>query len=206
MVDFRKEGVFLESGKSERKRIGYEYLPRLGFESLFVAKEKDERSDLVIFKFLAGSAIVEGDFEKGLVFIDIKPTTMMKYPKDVVQFIRENLVLDIQKDFVSKEILEKIREFGRNRDVMLCVDDYGQEGSSRARVEILKPAYVKIDLQAHEEKFDFVLWSLNEIKRVSETTEVIVKNVSSEEELEKLLSFGIKLWQGKLERILTLRG
>ncbi len=204
-MDFRKESIFSETPKGERKRIGFEYRARLGFESLYVGQEKDERSDLVIFKFLAGSAIVEGDLEKGLVFIDIKPTTLNRYPNDVVQFVRNNMVLDIQKDFVSKDILEKIHDFGKNRDVMLAVDDYGQEGSNRARVEILKPAYVKIDLQAHEEKFDFVLWSLNEIKRASETTEVIVKNVSSEEELEKLLSFGIKLWQGKLERILTLR-
>ena len=205
MVDFRKEGIYLELGSGERKKIGYEYRPRLGVEGIFFDREKDERSDLVLFKFLAGSAIVEGDVEKGLVFVDIKPTTLIKYPRDVAQFVRNNMVLDIQKDFVSKEILEKIREFSKSRDVLLCVDDYGQEGSNKGRVEILGPAYVKIDLQAHDDKFDFVLWSMNEIKRLSETTEVIVKNVSSEEELEKLLSFGIKLWQGKLERILTLR-
>jgi len=205
-VDFRKESIFLETGEGNRKRIGYEYRARLGFESLYISREKDERSDLVLFKFLAGSAIVEGDLEKGLVFIDLKPTTILKYPKDVVQFIRRNMVLDIQKDFVSRDILEKVRDFGKNREVLLCVDDYGEEGSKRERVEILKPAYVKIDLQAHEEKFDFVLWSLNEIKRVSENTEVIVKNVSAEEELERLLSFGIRFWQGKLEKILTLRG
>jgi c-di-GMP-related signal transduction protein len=205
-VDFRKEGIYLEVGKGERKKIGVEYRPVLGIESFFLEKGKDERTDLVFFKFLAGSAIVEEDHEKGLVFIDIKPTTVIKYPNDVVQFLRKNMVLDIQGDYVSREILEKLRDFAKNRDVLLSVDDYGRDGSNKARVEILRPAYVKIDLQASEEKFDFVLWSLNEIKRVSETTEIILKNVSTEEELEKMKSFGIKLWQGKLERTLSLLG
>jgi len=203
-VDFRKEGVYLELGKNERKRIGFEYRPVLGVDSFFLEKGKDERTDLVFFKFLSGSAIVEGDHENGLVFIDIKPTTVVKYKSDVIQFVRNNIILDIQSDYVSKDILKKIREFSESKDVLICVDDYGRDGSNRARVELLKPAYVKIDLEASEERFDFVLWSLNELKRINEDTEIILKNVSSEEDLEKMISFGINLWQGKLERKLTL--
>ncbi len=202
-MEVRKEGIYLETGQG-RRRIGYEYFPDLGIHSYILDRGIDEKTDLIFFKFLGASAIVEGDLEKGLVFINVKPTTLVKYTTDVVQFVRKNLVLEIQKDVVSRDILEKVREFAEKRDVLLSVDDYGVEGSRKERIEILQPAYVKIDLAASEDRFDFVLWAFEEIKKVSPASQVILKNVEREEDLEKMVSFGINLWQGKLERKLAL--
>jgi len=202
-VEVRKEGIYLETGQG-RRRIGYEYLPDLGIHSYILERGVDEKTDLVLFKFLGASAIVEGDLEKGLVFVNIKPTTLVRYTTDVVQFVRRNLVLEIQRDVVGPDILRRIREFAEDRDVLLSVDDYGREGSRKERVEVLQPAYVKIDLPTSEDRFDFVLWAFEEIKRASPRSQVILKNVETEEDLEKMISFGINLWQGKLERKLAL--
>ncbi|MDQ7038883.1 MAG: EAL domain-containing protein [Aquificota bacterium] len=203
-MEVRKEGIYLETGTGERRRIGYEYFPDLGIHSYILQKGVDEKTDLVLFKFLGASAIVEGDLERGLVFVNIKPTTLVKYTTDVVQFVRKNLVLEIQKDVVSPDILRRIKKFAQDRDVLLSVDDYGKEGSRIERIEVLQPAYVKIDLSASEDRFDFVLWAFEEIKKVSPRSQVILKNVETEEDLEKMISFGINLWQGKLERKLVL--
>ena len=204
MVEVRKEGIYLELGRGERRRVGYEYHPDLGIHNYMLERGVDEQTDLVLFKFLCASAIVEGDLERGLVFVNIKPTTITRYTTDVVQFLRENLVLEIQSDLVSRDILERIREFAERRDLLLSVDDYGREGSKRERIEILQPAYVKIDLSASEDRFDFVLWAFEEIKQASPRSQVVLKNVETEDDLEKMVSFGINLWQGKLERKLTL--
>jgi c-di-GMP-related signal transduction protein len=205
-VEVRKEGVYLETGQNERRRIGYEYFPDLGIHNYMLERGVDERTDLILFKFLGATAIVEGDLEEGLVFVNIKPTTLVRYTTDVVQFVRKNLILEIQRDIVSRDILERIRDFATRRDVLLSVDDYGREGSKRERIEILQPAYVKIDLTASEDRFDFVLWAFEEIKQVSPRSQVILKNVETEEDLEKMVSFGINLWQGKLEKRLVLKG
>ncbi len=203
-MEVRKEGVYLELGGGERKRVGFEYLPDLGIHSYMIEKGVDERTDLVFFKFLCASAIVEGDLEEGLVFVNIKPTTITKYTTDVVQFVRENLILEVQRDMVSREILKKIRDFAESKGATLSVDDYGLEGSTKERVEILQPAYVKVKLPPSEERFDFVLWAFEEIKKASPGSQVVVKEVESEEDLSKLTSFGINLWQGKLEKKLAL--
>ncbi len=201
-MDFRKEGIYLEKGKGQREKIGYEYRPYLGTESHLFG-EKDERTDLVMFKFLAGSAIVEEDMGKVRVFIDIKPLTLVKFTNDVVQFYRQGMVLDIQPELVSKDILKKIRSIANKRGFTLCLDNFG-EGYKRSYIEILQPDYVKVDLDSSQSRADLALWALDEIRKAGSKARIIAKNVSDLDELERLFSFGIRLWQGRLERKLTL--
>ncbi len=203
-MDFRKEGIYLEKGKGQRTKIGYEYKPYLGTES-HLFREKDERTDLVMFKFLAGSAIVEEDMEKVRVFIDIKPTTLTKFTNDVVQFYRGGMILDVQPELVSKDILKKIRSIANKKGFTLCLDDFG-ENLKRSYIEILQPDYIKVDLDSSQSRTDLALWALDELRKAGSRARVIAKNVSEIEELERLSSFGIVMWQGRLERKLTLLG
>ena len=185
-MKIKLEGIF-----KGVKRIGYEVL-REGENNEEFFLQIDEEEDYAIFlSNLEASCNLDG-----LIFLNIKPCTLVKYKEDIVKKLTDRHVIEIREDYSCIEALIEIEQLKRYYGFMLAIDDYGKEFSNYERVKLLKPEFVKIDVKG--KKWSELEDTIKELKRFNVL--LIAEKVEDEEAFHKSREIGFDFWQGFYER------
>ena len=193
----REEGIY-----KEKMKIGTEVL----FEGYFVpegkAKESffdniDERLDFEIFKILSEKTKERKEY----VFINLKPSTLVIYSKEIFGLIRSNMVLEIREDYLEKELLLELVRIRNELPFLLSLDDFGKNSSNFDRLKLLKPDFVKIEISLYRDGSLKDLIRL--VKKFSPTSKLIAERVETFFDFKTALREGFDLWQGYFEKELN---
>lgn len=190
------EGIYRHS-----EVAGYEVL----FESLELPlngkKEKffekiDEEVDFMIFK----KHLEKTRGIKGLRFLNLKPSTLIKYSEEIVELIDARTVIELREDYASEEEIRKIKEIREKYPFLLSIDDFGKQASNFDRLMILEPNFVKVEINLFDRK---TLWQLVSILKTY-PVKLIAEKVETENQWKMVRSFGFDFWQGYYSQNLKL--
>jgi len=185
-MNIKIEGIFRGIEK-----IGYEVLREGGNnEEFFLLIDEEEDYEIFLYNLEASMEL------DGLIFLNIKPCTLVKYKDEIVNKLTNKHVIEIREDYSCIETLIEIRSLKERFGFMLAVDDYGKEFSDYDRVKFLNPDFVKLDLKDYKwENLEKVVKKLKALN-----TYLIAEKVETEEEFYKCKKIGFDLWQGFYER------
>jgi len=136
---------------------------------------------------------------KGFNFVNIKPTTLVKFKDKILANIFGKTVLEIREDFVSDEILKKLARIREENYFLLSLDDFGTKASNFDRIKILKPDFIKLDMKILKTNRNEFLKLVEFLTSFSESV-LIAEKVENEEDYELITSCGIEIWSGFYEK------
>lgn len=187
------------------ERVGQEVLlNERGFEVIIGngRKEKfferlDEEIDFSLFlhhvKWIRENRI------GGYSFVNIKPSTLLRYREEITLAIDGKIVVEVREDHMSDEEIKELVKFRGNFPFLLSIDDFGRRSSNLDRIAFLKPNFVKVDMtlfRSPKEVIHFVSF----LRNYSERSVLIAEKVESEEVFRAVKGAGIDLWQGWYEK------
>lgn len=184
------EGIF-----KNLELIGYEVL----FESSDLpldgngAKEKffenlDEEIDFLIFS----EHLKRTEKLKGIRFVNLKPSTLIKYAGKILEMLDGRTVIELREDYASEEEIKEIEKIRKKFPFLLSIDDFGKQASNFDRILLLKPNFVKIEINFFDRK---TLWYLANLIRTHKI-KLIAEKVETERDFKMIKSFGFDFWQG----------
>lgn len=192
------------------KRIGYEVLlNERGFEALLGHGNKDrlfnridEDIDLAVFLHHVNWA--NSHNLQGYVFINIKPSTLVKYYREIASSLKGKVVLEIREDFITDQELETLRRIRDDYKLLLSLDDVGKGASNIDRIKALRPNFIKIEIKL----FDNVriLFGFVSLLKEIHNCHLIAEKVENEQLFRMVRGAGIELWQGFYEKELEVQG
>ncbi|RUM28589.1 MAG: hypothetical protein DSY42_08075 [Aquifex sp.] len=189
MDKIKLEGIFKDFSV-----IGFEVL-RKGDNNeeffLFI----DEKTDFELFvENLKASYNLPG-----IIFLNIKPCTLLEFHTQISKLIKPNFVLEIREDFVCSDALKELKKIKEIYNFRIAIDDFGKSFSNTQRFLILRPEFVKIDIKdfSETEIANFVSF----FKKAR--TIAIAEKVESLHEFLLIKKLGFDLWQGFFEKYLN---
>ncbi len=192
----RLEGIY-----QGLKQVGYEVLfesselPLNGNKEKFFEKV-DEEIDFLIFTEHVRRTQDIG----GLKFLNIKPSTLIKYANQIVEIIDGRVVIELREDYASEEEIIQIRKLREKYPFLLSIDDFGKQASNFDRLLILEPNFVKIEVNLFDRK---TLWNLVSILKTY-PVKLVAEKVENREQWKMVKSFGFDFWQGYYSRTLKI--
>ena len=197
------EGVYRDF-----ERVGQEVLlDEKGFELLAGDGKKEKLfegldEDIDFSLFLHHVNFVREKGFSGYTFVNLKPSTLIKYSREIMKVIRGKVVVEIREDHVGDRELEEIKRMRENFPFLLSLDDFGKKSSNLDRVLHLKPNFIKVDVSLFESRLDFLNF-VNFLSSYSGGAVLIAERVETKEQFKMVRSAGIRFWQGWFERELS---
>lgn len=194
------EGIY-----KDLERIGQEILlDERGFELVLGNGKKEKfferiNEDIDFSLFLHHVEWVKRRALRSYSFINLCPSTLVKYAEDICNSITGKIVIEIREDYVEDKDFEVIVEIRRCCRFLLSLDDFGRKSSNLDRVLMLKPNFIKIDVSLFKnatELFSFTSF----LERYARGIIMIAEKVETAEMLKKVRSAGIRFWQGWYEK------
>jgi len=159
----------------------------------------EESIDLEIFK--RNLEVVK---EKGLYFLNLKPSTLLKYAGHIVELISPNVVIELREDAIEEPILLQLVNLRRYYPFRLSLDDFGRIASNVDRLKLLVPQFVKIEVPLFTVKE--LVFLVNFVKSVDRNCKVVAEKVENESLFKLAKGVGFELWQGFYEKELKNAG
>ena len=135
----------------------------------------------------------------GFFFINIKPSTLVKYAREVIHVLSGKVVVEIREEVLSDDEIEEIKKLRADFPFLLSIDDMGRGASNLDRVGELSPNFIKLDMKIVKGVAQLTLL-VNFLKEFSPSSVLIAEKVETEREYRMVRGAGIKLWQGWYER------
>lgn len=202
-MHFEFEPIVCLRGQASRV-LGYEMLFR-GFpvdrNKLFL--KIDEALDMEVFRYAI--FFLRNLFEHGEIpfptrfFVNIKPTTLIKYSEEVKKLIEDvpfPVVLEIREDFLEDVQLKELQKV--TSEFLISLDDFGRGGSNIDRVVTLNPHFVKLDLDVFRNMPSGALIMLSEALREICPAKLVLEKVETEKDLALARMCRIDYGQGWL--------
>lgn len=192
------------------EKIGQEILlDDKGFE-LIVGNGKKEKffdrldEDIDFSLFLHHVNWVHESGIEGYSFINLKPSTLVKYGAEIIKAVKGKVVIEVREDYMSDKEIEEIIRIRSNFPFLLSIDDFGRRSSNLDRIAFLRPNFVKIDMSLFESTKDLVYFA-SFLRNYSGGSVLIAEKVEDEKVYRMARGAGIEMWQGYYERELEVR-
>ena len=191
----RLEGIY-----QGLKQVGYEVLfesselPLNGNKEKFFEKV-DEEIDFLIFTEHVRRTQDIG----GLKFLNIKPSTLIKYANQIIEIIDGKTVIELREDYAEEEEINAIRKLREKYPFLLSIDDFGRKASNFDRLFILRPNFVKIEIPLFDRK------TLCQLVYILKTfpVKLIAEKVETEKDFKLVKSLNFDFWQGFFSKKVT---
>ena len=141
---------------------------------------------------------------RGYFFINIKPSTLVKYSKEIVHILDGKIVVEIREDFLTDEEVEVIKNLRRDFPFLLSIDDMGRGASNLDRIKELLPNFIKIDIKIIESVSQLTFF-VSFLREFAPQSILIAEKVETEKDYRMVKGAGIELWQGWYERECLVR-
>ena len=184
----RLEGIF-----KGLKQVGYEVLFESSELPLNGTKEKffekiDEDVDFLIFQ----EHLRRTQNLSGLKFLNLKPSTLIKYANQIVELIDGKTVIELREDYATEEEINAIRKLREEYPFLLSIDDFGRQASNFDRLFALRPNFAKVEIPLFDRK---TLWQIVNILK-SFPIKLIAEKVETENDFKLVKSLNFDFWQG----------
>jgi len=136
---------------------------------------------------------------RGFIFVNIKPTTLIKYRKEIREIVKGKVVIELREDFVRGELFGEIVNFRKEFPFLLSLDDFGRGSSNLDRVAMLLPNFIKLDMSLVKSVKDLANL-VHFLRNFAKGSLFIAEKVEDEKVYRTARSVGIELWQGWYER------
>jgi len=193
------EGIFTFENL---RKVGFEILWEMEGISLNGKKEKffediSEDIDFEIFKY----HVEKIGSSKLLVFLNVKPSTLVKYKEKIFEMITGKMVIELREDGIDTEMLKELVEIRKNYPFLLSLDDFGRNSSNFDRLKLLNPQFLKIKISFFNRKELVHLITL--VKSINPKCKLIAEKVETYEDFKIAKALGFDFWQGYLEKNLS---
>ncbi len=135
----------------------------------------------------------------GYSFVNVKPSTFVKFKDKILENIFGKIVIEIREDFVEDEILKKLAKIREENYFLLSVDDFGTKASNIDRIKFLNPDFVKLDLSVLKGNRKDFFKLIDFLKTFSDAI-LVAEKVETEEDYKLITSCGIEIWSGYYEK------
>lgn len=189
----RKEGIFYCCKGKGLQLVGYEILARA--PHLITDKEKD----FLNFKRLLTK--IKNIDDSLTYYINLMPVTLQHFSNEIIETLdklkmKEKVVIELTEKPIQEfeKLSKKIGEGG----IKISIDDFGTESANLDRIikSIDFIESIKIDKVVWK-NFTEVVKGLVESELLKKSNiKIIAEKVETEEELKKLISIGVKYFQG----------
>ncbi len=138
------------------------------------------------------------------VFLNLFPNTLIKFHKRIGEVVNDSVVIELNERGISEASPKRLKEIKELYNLLIALDDFGRDQSNLDRLILLRPEYVKLDMEI----FRYVpngckrriLRNLQDTISALSTSRVIAEKVETLADLELIKEAGIELWQGFLHR------
>ncbi|WP_457601562.1 EAL domain-containing protein [Hydrogenivirga sp.] len=200
-VRSRKEPIFKlhlhADGSYSTNLFGYELLAHKWGE---VSNEKlfpiiTDTIDKLLF--LSHLETVKADNSPCFYFVNIKPTTLLKYFHEIIhQVPTGRVVFEIREDYLDKEDTLEIKRLREEYMFLLSIDDFGSGASNFDRVKTLKPNFVKVEIPLFNKREIVFVSSM--LRKSLPHAHLIAEKVEDEETLSMAIAGSFAFYQGWL--------
>ena len=135
-----------------------------------------------------------------LVFINLKPQTLIEYADEIVSSIHSRVVIELREDWMSDSELQTLIQIRKDFMFLLSLDDFGRRASNIERVKALLPNFIKVDVSLLPDPP--TLFKLVDLLDSLHSCHIIAEKVETEREFKMVRAAGVHLWQGWYERVL----
>lgn len=136
---------------------------------------------------------------RGYFFINLKPSTLVKYSREIVHVLDRKIVVEIREDFLTDEEVEIIKRLREDFPFLLSIDDMGKGASNLDRVRELLPNFIKLDIKIIGSVSQLTFF-VSFLREFAPRSILIAEKVETEKDYRMIRGVGIKLWQGWYER------
>lgn len=135
----------------------------------------------------------------GYTFINIKPSTFLRYYRDILDMIDRKIVIELREDWMDKHETKEIIEIRKHYPFLLSIDDFGTGASNFDRVKDLQPNFLKIEFSLFKSSPKDLIHFVDFLKRYTKAV-LIAEKVETEEDFRLARSCGVEWWSGYYER------
>ncbi len=137
----------------------------------------------------------------GYFFINVKPSTLVRYVDNIVHILSQKIVIEIREDALEERDIEKIKEIRKDFPFLLSIDDMGRGASNLDRVSELSPNFIKLDMEViRKTPVSHLTLLVNFLRGFAPQSVLIAEKVETEQEYRMIKGAGIEIWQGWYER------
>ncbi len=197
--------VKLEGIYKRDKKIGHEVLLNEKGLEVFMGNGKKEKffdgidEEIDFSLFLHHIRWVRKNRLPGYSFINIKPSTLVRYKKEIPYAVKGRIVIEIREDHIDSGDIGQIIELRENFPFLLSIDDFGRGSSNLDRIVKLRPNFIKLDMSLFDGLKDLVRFT-HFLSNYSSDSILIAEKVENEDLYRISNGAGIPLWQGWYEK------
>ncbi len=135
----------------------------------------------------------------GYSFVNLKPSTLVKYGGEIIRAIKGKIVIEVREDHMGDKEIEEVVRIRSNFPFLLSIDDFGRRSSNLDRIALLEPNFVKVDMTLFRDAKELVYFT-SFLRSYSVRSVLIAEKVEDEKVYRMARGAGIELWQGYYER------
>jgi len=141
---------------------------------------------------------------RGYTFINIKPSTLLKYAEEIKELTSfGKVVVEIREDSLESLEMDALVSMREDFPFLLSLDDMGRGASNLDRVMNLHPNFIKVDMKLFRSPSELTIFT-SFLKKYAPRSVLIAEKVETERELKMARGAGIEIWSGWYERKLSM--